>query len=152
MLLILPFHTIIYCLAIVFRDRKRKRFVRDTGKEDQKKKIRIDGGQVISNKKNKKNLYPSNKMSLCVLIYCYDCYSLPLLTIFSCVVDSLSDLNGMTVTRSGRKNTGWMTEGLAQMEKQEEEGGGLEEVEEKLQLQLQHFRTHKSQLIGCFES
>uniref|UniRef100_A0A4W6CDC2 RNA helicase n=1 Tax=Lates calcarifer TaxID=8187 RepID=A0A4W6CDC2_LATCA len=46
-------------------DRKRKRFVRDTGKEDQKKKIRIDGGQVISNKKNKKNLYPSNKMSLC---------------------------------------------------------------------------------------
>ncbi|XP_018540744.1 ATP-dependent RNA helicase DDX54 [Lates calcarifer] len=38
-------------------DRKRKRFVRDTGKEDQKKKIRIDGGQVISNKKNKKNFY-----------------------------------------------------------------------------------------------
>uniref|UniRef100_A0A3Q3KCX4 RNA helicase n=1 Tax=Monopterus albus TaxID=43700 RepID=A0A3Q3KCX4_MONAL len=40
-------------------DRKRKRFVTETGKEDQKKKIRIDGGQVISNKKNKKNLYPS---------------------------------------------------------------------------------------------
>nr|XP_020456612.1 ATP-dependent RNA helicase DDX54 [Monopterus albus] len=38
-------------------DRKRKRFVTETGKEDQKKKIRIDGGQVISNKKNKKNFY-----------------------------------------------------------------------------------------------
>ncbi|KAG7224063.1 hypothetical protein INR49_015321 [Caranx melampygus] len=38
-------------------DRKRKRFVRDTGKEDQKKKIKTDGGQVISNKKNKKNFY-----------------------------------------------------------------------------------------------
>uniref|UniRef100_A0A3P8WEB3 RNA helicase n=1 Tax=Cynoglossus semilaevis TaxID=244447 RepID=A0A3P8WEB3_CYNSE len=39
-------------------DRKRKRFVKDTGKEDQKKKMRIDGGQVIGVKKNKKNLYP----------------------------------------------------------------------------------------------
>uniref|UniRef100_A0A7N9AKF7 RNA helicase n=1 Tax=Mastacembelus armatus TaxID=205130 RepID=A0A7N9AKF7_9TELE len=40
-------------------DRKRKRFVRETGKEEQqKKKIRIDGGQVISNKKKKKkNFY-----------------------------------------------------------------------------------------------
>ncbi|KAK2888268.1 ATP-dependent RNA helicase DDX54 [Channa argus] len=38
-------------------DRKRKRFVRETGQEDQKKKIRTDGGQVISNKKNKKNFY-----------------------------------------------------------------------------------------------
>uniref|UniRef100_A0A3Q0SIB9 RNA helicase n=1 Tax=Amphilophus citrinellus TaxID=61819 RepID=A0A3Q0SIB9_AMPCI len=39
------------------QDRKRKRFVRETGKEDQKKKIKTDGGQVISNKKNKKNFY-----------------------------------------------------------------------------------------------
>ncbi|CAK6959515.1 ATP-dependent RNA helicase DDX54 [Scomber scombrus] len=38
-------------------DRKRKRFVRETGKEDQKKKLRLDGGQVIQNKKNKKNFY-----------------------------------------------------------------------------------------------
>ncbi|XP_069569877.1 ATP-dependent RNA helicase DDX54 [Brachyistius frenatus] len=38
-------------------DRKRKRFVRDTGREDQKKKIRTDGGLVIANKKNKKNFY-----------------------------------------------------------------------------------------------
>lgn len=38
-------------------DRKRKRFVRETGKEDQKNKIRTDGGQVISNKKNRKNFY-----------------------------------------------------------------------------------------------
>uniref|UniRef100_A0AAZ1XMN8 RNA helicase n=1 Tax=Oreochromis aureus TaxID=47969 RepID=A0AAZ1XMN8_OREAU len=42
-------------------DRKKKRFVRETGKEDQKKKIKTDSGQVISNKKNRKNLYPSNK-------------------------------------------------------------------------------------------
>ncbi|XP_041666040.1 ATP-dependent RNA helicase DDX54 [Cheilinus undulatus] len=38
-------------------DRKRKRFVTETGKEDQKKKIRTDGGQVIQNKKNRKNFY-----------------------------------------------------------------------------------------------
>lgn len=38
--------------------------MRDTGKDDQKKRIKLDGGQVISNKKNKKNLYPSNRMSL----------------------------------------------------------------------------------------
>lgn len=30
----------------------------DSGKGDQKKKIKTDGGQVIANKKNKKNLYP----------------------------------------------------------------------------------------------
>lgn len=36
-------------------DRKRKRFVRDTGKED-KKKIRTESGQVVS-RKNKKNFY-----------------------------------------------------------------------------------------------
>ncbi|XP_040014287.1 ATP-dependent RNA helicase DDX54 [Xiphias gladius] len=38
-------------------DRKKKRFVRELGKEDQRKKIKTDGGQVISNKKNKKNFY-----------------------------------------------------------------------------------------------
>ncbi|KAK5852051.1 hypothetical protein PBY51_023555 [Eleginops maclovinus] len=38
-------------------DRKRKRFVREVGKEDHKKKIRTDGGQVIENKKNRKNFY-----------------------------------------------------------------------------------------------
>ncbi|KAM9734848.1 ATP-dependent RNA helicase DDX54 [Menidia menidia] len=37
-------------------DRKRKRFVRPMGKEEQKK-IRTDGGQVIVNKKNRKNFY-----------------------------------------------------------------------------------------------
>ncbi|XP_061888223.1 ATP-dependent RNA helicase DDX54 [Entelurus aequoreus] len=38
-------------------DRKRKRFVTDMGKGDQKKKIKLDGGPVIGNKKNKKNFY-----------------------------------------------------------------------------------------------
>ncbi|KAL6096870.1 ddx54 [Pungitius sinensis] len=38
-------------------DRKRKRFVRDAGRDDQKKKLRLDSGQVIGNKKNKKNFY-----------------------------------------------------------------------------------------------
>ncbi|XP_035523875.1 ATP-dependent RNA helicase DDX54 [Morone saxatilis] len=39
-------------------DRKKKRFVTQTGgKDDQKKRIRTDGGQVINNKKNKKNFY-----------------------------------------------------------------------------------------------
>ncbi|XP_041915614.1 ATP-dependent RNA helicase DDX54 [Alosa sapidissima] len=37
-------------------DRKRKRFVRDTGKEDKKKKVRLENGQVVSAKK-KKNFY-----------------------------------------------------------------------------------------------
>ncbi|KAA8584573.1 hypothetical protein FQN60_008358 [Etheostoma spectabile] len=43
--------------SIMKWDRKRKRFVREAGKEDQKKKIRTDGGQVINNKKNRKNFY-----------------------------------------------------------------------------------------------
>uniref|UniRef100_A0A672IW94 RNA helicase n=1 Tax=Salarias fasciatus TaxID=181472 RepID=A0A672IW94_SALFA len=38
-------------------DRKKKRFVRETGKEDQKKKIRTESGQVISAKSSKKNFY-----------------------------------------------------------------------------------------------
>ncbi|KAK1884282.1 ATP-dependent RNA helicase DDX54 [Dissostichus eleginoides] len=38
-------------------DRKKKRFVREVGKEDHKKKIKTDGGQVIANKKNRKNFY-----------------------------------------------------------------------------------------------
>ncbi|XP_041826565.1 ATP-dependent RNA helicase DDX54 [Melanotaenia boesemani] len=37
-------------------DRKRKRFVRETGKEDQKKS-RTESGQVINTKKNRKNFY-----------------------------------------------------------------------------------------------
>uniref|UniRef100_A0A669D9A3 ATP-dependent RNA helicase DDX54 n=1 Tax=Oreochromis niloticus TaxID=8128 RepID=A0A669D9A3_ORENI len=62
-------------------DRKKKRFVRETGKEDQKKKIKTDSGQVISNKKNRKNLYPSNKKLLCVLL---------LMTLFSTPMSMLS--------------------------------------------------------------
>ncbi|XP_030624214.1 ATP-dependent RNA helicase DDX54 [Chanos chanos] len=38
-------------------DRKRKRFVRDTGKDDKKKKIKTESGQVVTGKKTKKNLY-----------------------------------------------------------------------------------------------
>ncbi|XP_060917216.1 ATP-dependent RNA helicase DDX54 [Labrus mixtus] len=38
-------------------DRKKKRFITETGKADEKKKIRTDGGQVIYNKKNRKNFY-----------------------------------------------------------------------------------------------
>ncbi|XP_076020230.1 ATP-dependent RNA helicase DDX54 [Genypterus blacodes] len=37
-------------------DRKRKRFVRETGKEDQKKRIRLETGQMV-NKNHKKNFY-----------------------------------------------------------------------------------------------
>uniref|UniRef100_UPI003AAE0951 ATP-dependent RNA helicase DDX54 n=1 Tax=Centroberyx gerrardi TaxID=166262 RepID=UPI003AAE0951 len=37
-------------------DRKRKRFITETGKEDQKKKVRTDSGQVVSNNR-KKNFY-----------------------------------------------------------------------------------------------
>uniref|UniRef100_A0AAR2J4A0 RNA helicase n=1 Tax=Pygocentrus nattereri TaxID=42514 RepID=A0AAR2J4A0_PYGNA len=38
-------------------DRKRKRFVHDTGKEDKKNKIKTESGQVVSAKKKKKNFY-----------------------------------------------------------------------------------------------
>ncbi|KAM6902194.1 ATP-dependent RNA helicase DDX54 [Xenentodon cancila] len=38
-------------------DRKRKRFVSETGKGDQKKKIRTESNQIISHKKNRKNFY-----------------------------------------------------------------------------------------------
>lgn len=44
--------------------------MRESGKGDQKKKIRTDGGQVIDNKRNRKNLYPWNKMSVCVYCSC----------------------------------------------------------------------------------
>ncbi|KAL2100423.1 hypothetical protein ACEWY4_004817 [Coilia grayii] len=42
--------------SIMKWDRKRKRFVRDTGKEDKKKRVRLENGQVVSNNK-KKNFY-----------------------------------------------------------------------------------------------
>ncbi|KAF7688576.1 ATP-dependent RNA helicase DDX54 [Silurus meridionalis] len=38
-------------------DRKRKRFVHDTGKDDKKNKIKTESGQVVSVKKSKKNFY-----------------------------------------------------------------------------------------------
>ncbi|XP_076868105.1 ATP-dependent RNA helicase DDX54 [Brachyhypopomus gauderio] len=38
-------------------DRKKKRFVRDTGKEDKKNKIKTESGQVVSAKKKKKSFY-----------------------------------------------------------------------------------------------
>ncbi|KAK5616812.1 hypothetical protein CRENBAI_020501 [Crenichthys baileyi] len=37
-------------------DRKRKRFVKESGKEEQKKKIRTESGQIVNNKK-RKNFY-----------------------------------------------------------------------------------------------
>ncbi|KAG7476441.1 hypothetical protein MATL_G00082970 [Megalops atlanticus] len=37
-------------------DRKRKRFVRETGKEDKKKKVRTESGQLVRNA-GKKNFY-----------------------------------------------------------------------------------------------
>ncbi|KAG9281887.1 ATP-dependent RNA helicase DDX54 [Astyanax mexicanus] len=43
--------------SIMKWDRKRKRFICDTGKEDKKNKIKTDSGQVISAKKKKKNFY-----------------------------------------------------------------------------------------------
>lgn len=75
-------------VSIANRDRKRKRFVRETGKEDQKKKIRTDGGQVISNKKNRKNLYPSNNICLCVLVSHFPFT----LTVFFCTLKLLCRL------------------------------------------------------------
>lgn len=107
------------------RDRKRKRFVRETGKDNQKKKIKTDGGQVISHKKNKKNLYPSNKMLLCVLLLLLltPCNSL---TMLSCCItwqhvsyeewkkkykvdDTGSGSDGETGGRGGRKPAGGRT-------------------------------------------
>ncbi|KAK7174080.1 hypothetical protein R3I93_003799 [Phoxinus phoxinus] len=38
-------------------DRKRKRFVHDTGNNDKHKKIKTESGTVVSGKKNKKNFY-----------------------------------------------------------------------------------------------
>lgn len=63
----------------LLRDRKRKRFIRDTGKEDKKNKIKTESGQVVSAKKSKKNLYPfiwrsgcSYVDSVLILIESYD--------------------------------------------------------------------------------
>lgn len=61
-------------VSVVNRDRKRKRFVRETGKEDQKKKkIKTDGGQVIANKQNKKNLYPFDELCLSLSVFLCCC-------------------------------------------------------------------------------
>lgn len=38
-------------------DRKRKRFVRETGKEDKNKKVRTESGQIVTSKRKKKNFY-----------------------------------------------------------------------------------------------
>lgn len=63
-------------MPVLNRDRKRKRFVREIGKDDQKKKIKMDDGQVIANKKNKKNLYPSDE--LCLSLSVFFCVIVPL--------------------------------------------------------------------------
>uniref|UniRef100_A0A8C7WM86 RNA helicase n=1 Tax=Oryzias sinensis TaxID=183150 RepID=A0A8C7WM86_9TELE len=47
------------------QDRKRKRFVTETRKEDHKKKIKTENNRVVVNKKNRKNLYPSSKINMC---------------------------------------------------------------------------------------
>lgn len=104
--------------------------MRETGKEDQKKKIKTDSGQVISNKKNRKNLYPSNKKLLCVLLS-MTLFSTPM-TILSCTVKMLYHLttcrSDMSVMRSEGKNTRLMIQDLDQMEKQAEEAGSQQEV------------------------
>ncbi|XP_056603234.1 ATP-dependent RNA helicase DDX54 [Triplophysa dalaica] len=38
-------------------DRKKKRFVHDTGKEEKNKKVKTESGQVVSGKRKKKNFY-----------------------------------------------------------------------------------------------
>uniref|UniRef100_A0A8C5DMZ4 RNA helicase n=1 Tax=Gouania willdenowi TaxID=441366 RepID=A0A8C5DMZ4_GOUWI len=43
--------------SIMKWDRKRKRFVRETGREDHKKKIKTESGQVVGAKARKKNFY-----------------------------------------------------------------------------------------------
>lgn len=67
------------------------------------------------NKKNKKNLYPSDKTS-CFYMLSFNLS--PVDCFYLCRKDVVS-LNNCSATRSGRKNTGSMT--LTQMEKQEEE-------------------------------
>lgn len=48
--------------------------MRESGKGDQKKKIRTDGGQVIDNKRNRKNLYPQTKcLHVFTVTVCYCC-------------------------------------------------------------------------------
>uniref|UniRef100_A0A8D2ZNZ5 RNA helicase n=1 Tax=Scophthalmus maximus TaxID=52904 RepID=A0A8D2ZNZ5_SCOMX len=97
-------------------DRKRKRFVRDTGKDDQKKRIKLDGGQVISNKKNKKNFYEEWKKKYKV------------------------DEGGYgSDGETGRGRGGGRGGGRGR-------GGG----KEKLQSQLQDFRTDELLLMDCF--
>lgn len=103
----LPFLAMNQCLCVINRDRKRKRFVRESGKEDQKKKIRTDGGQVIKNKKNRKNLYPSNKISLCTcLLLLLFLFSLTL-TIFICIVEVLNHLTTFQLRGVEEEIQGW---------------------------------------------
>lgn len=74
-------------LPFYHRDRKKKRFVRESGKED-KKKIKTESGQIVGNK-NRKNLYPSGKMPVslfCFIEHVYNLFVLfePLCHLTSC--------------------------------------------------------------------
>uniref|UniRef100_A0A8C5CXX0 RNA helicase n=1 Tax=Gadus morhua TaxID=8049 RepID=A0A8C5CXX0_GADMO len=72
-------------------DRKKKRFITDTGKEDQKKRVRLETGQVVS-AKNKKNLYPAFSL-LATLTSCCP---------FCLVVDVFTASRGRGRGRGGR--------------------------------------------------
>lgn len=116
-------------MSVVNRDRKRKRFVRETGKEDQKKKkIKTDGGQVIANKTNRKNLYPFDELCLftiCIIYYC-----------------AVVSLNNISVMRNGRRNTGSMMQ--SQTEKQEE-GRDHKQVKDYWILEKSMYSAHYSE-------
>lgn len=71
---------------LTHRDRKRKRFVKESGKEEQNKKIRTESGQIVHNKK-RKNLYPFTTVSICERVV-----SVLTFHLFSCIIVMLCHL------------------------------------------------------------
>lgn len=101
------------------RDRKRKRFVRDTGKEDKKNKIKTECGQVVSAKKSKKSLYPFIWQLFWIL---NEFWMNGLMNeLFGVRVFFFFLLHSWPVMRNGRRNTRW-TMGMIQMERTEGDG------------------------------
>ncbi|XP_051522411.1 ATP-dependent RNA helicase DDX54-like [Myxocyprinus asiaticus] len=111
-------------------DRKRKRFVRDMGKEEKNKKIKTESGQVVSRKK-KKNFYEEWKKK-----YKVD--------------DGASDSDGETVGGArGRKFGGGRGRGGAQSQSRQQRSGSRvrSELKNSQQILKQRKRQAKQQFL-----
>lgn len=81
--------------------------MRESGKEEQNKKIRTESGQIVNSKK-RKNLYLFNNVSICARVAVFILIFSP----FSCIIEKLMSLDNLSVMRNGRRNTKLMMQDL----------------------------------------